>query len=52
MYTLLAMQPIRKLEKVLDSLADAEHYLFSSSRFSEKVRRDFEPAKPLIAWSE
>lgn len=32
------MQPIRKLEKVLESLADAEHYLFSNS--------DFEAALP------
>ena len=44
MYSLLAMQPIRKLEKVLDSLADAEHYLFASSDLEAAL-----PARPGLA---
>lgn len=28
------MQPIRKLKKILESLADAEHYLFTNSDFA------------------
>ena len=37
MYSLMEMQPIRQLEKVLESLADPEHYLFANADLQSAI---------------